>query len=367
MKLEISLYQFDAKSDYLPYYTKHFIVLKDETCLLDILNTIALEHDFGYENDASFGLVLNGLYTQANLDIQTILKQFGKTLKIEPLSIRLSYKDLLIDKSEFHDKLNLLPQELITQELKQMYESFFLYYFASNTLLHNKKYIGDALVLVCASILQNNDDIQSQNAIKELLLGKHGIMFHTNLQNRIFNFDTNIEQQITQLQEDLKIRKDKKEQNFRVNHTKILDFGKPCGNSIVKHTFKTFNIAYYSFDKSDEKTLHLIENLEANILNLPTLNNDLALETFHVNPDFTYKLCSEVMLDAFDNAADFLLVDDEDLFYLFDYNRKELERLCGREVNLPVIHTLELSKLICGLHDEVKKTLQQHCVNPELL
>ena len=40
MKLEISLFKFDKNSDYLPYYTKHYLKIKDEKNILDILNTI---------------------------------------------------------------------------------------------------------------------------------------------------------------------------------------------------------------------------------------------------------------------------------------------------------------------------------------
>jgi succinate dehydrogenase/fumarate reductase-like Fe-S protein len=368
MKLEISLYQFNAKSDYLPYYTKHYVTLNEQKSLLDILNTIALEHDFGYENDASFGVVLNGVYTPVNLDIQTMIQMFGKTLKIEPLSIRLSYKDLLIDNSEFYQKLELLPKELVDSKLKEQYNSYQLHYFSSNSINHHKKYIGDALILVCASLLQSELSTTNIKAIHDVLLDNScGIMYHTSLKNRLLQFDDNIEKTILELQKNLGVFKPMEEQNFRVKHTKIIDFGKPCGSSIVKHSFKGFNIAYYHGSKSNKKTQSLLQSLEANILNLATLSNDLALQTFHINPDFTYKLVSEVMLDAFDNAADFIVVDDEALFYLFDYNRKELERVCGREVILPVIHTLELSKLVCGLHDEVKKILEQHCINPELV
>ena len=30
MKLEISLFKFDKNSDYLPYYTKHFLKIENE-------------------------------------------------------------------------------------------------------------------------------------------------------------------------------------------------------------------------------------------------------------------------------------------------------------------------------------------------
>ena len=38
MKLEISLFRFDYKSDYLPYYTKNYIKINNEKNLVDIRN-----------------------------------------------------------------------------------------------------------------------------------------------------------------------------------------------------------------------------------------------------------------------------------------------------------------------------------------
>ena len=62
MKLEISLFKFDKNSDYLPFYTKHFLKITNEITLLDILNTINNENPFGYENDENFNLVVNSIY-----------------------------------------------------------------------------------------------------------------------------------------------------------------------------------------------------------------------------------------------------------------------------------------------------------------
>ena len=54
-------------------------------------------------------------------------------------------------------------------------------------------------------------------------------------------------------------------------------------------------------------------------------------------------------------------------FYIFDYNRKQLEKICGREVILPIIHKNELQKLASGNHKEAKKTLDKHQINPEII
>ncbi|WP_419769348.1 MAG: DUF5644 domain-containing protein [Candidatus Marinarcus sp.] len=365
MKLEISLYKFDAKTDYLPYYTKHFVKIKEEKNLLDILKTIKSERNFGFEEKEDFAIVLNGLYTTLKTSVEAIKNDFGKDLTIEPISIKRSYKDLLINEDDFNDKLNLI-EEYITDENKKEYESYKLDYYASNSLKYNENYVGDALILLVDSLIKK-DDSNKDALLKIISNSETGIAFHTNLSNKIYQYNQENEEKISALKKSLHISKNVEEQNFKLNNKKTIDFDKMCGTSIIKHTFNDFNIAYYRGNKGCEKAQTLLENLEAKNLQLQSLNNDLAMDTFHKNQEFTYQLAAEMMLDAFDNDADFIVVDNESTFYLLDYNRKELGKASGRDILLPVLHINELSKLVCGLHDDVKKSLDLHTINPEII
>lgn len=364
MKLEISLYKFDAKSDYLPYYTKHFIKPKNEKNLLDILETIYKDAPFGFEKNKNFGVVVNGLYTTLDLTLEQIKKDFGSDLLIEPLSTSRAYKDLLINDDAFYDKLSLLYDE-VTDDVKKVYENYKLYYYASNSLKINKNYIGDALVLLAASLLEKGANKDKINSV--LLDEKNGIHFHTNLSNKVYNFDAQIETTIKSLQAALNVSKALSDQVFKTSNAKTIKFEKEIEASSIQHSFKDFNIAYYKGLQTCEKTQSLLNNLEAKQLLLPTLTNDLAMDTFHANPYLTYTLVAEMMLDAFDNDADFIVVDNMEAFYLLDSNRKELEKVSGREVHVPIIHTNELAQLAYGFHDDVKKSLAQHSVNPQLI
>lgn len=364
MKLEISLFKFDAKSDYLPYYTKHFVKIKEERTLLDVLKTINKDDEFAFNPHIDFGVVLNGLHTTLDIELETIKKEFGSELQIEPVSIKRVYKDLLINEDDFNDKFKLF-EAFTTQADKALYDSYKLYYYASNTLNFNPEYVGDALALLAYDLIQKQPE--NKTAILELLNAKEsGLVFHTSLKNRVFNLPEEVENNIASLQKELNIISEPSVQLFKKG-SKSIDFDKPCGTSIIKHTFKEFNIAYYNGSKGCEKTQNLLHALDANYLQLQTMSNDVAKEVYHLNEDFTYKLAAEVILDAFDNGADFMVVDNEHDFYLFDGKRSELQRVSGREVNLPVIHSNELSKLVCGLHDEAQKTLVQHSINPQLI
>lgn len=364
MKLEISLFKFDKNSDYLPYYTKHFLKIEDEKNILDILNTINKNAKLGFGNCSDFDLVINGVFVKASITLEEVVKNFGKELTIEPISIRRAYDDLLIDENDFKEKL-LVLKDLAQEEDKLAYLKLKPYYYASNTLTYKSDYIGDAILILAYDLIKKNPAMANY-----ILLAlddyEIGAQYHTSLEKRIYNFDMTIEEKIQTIQNNLNLFEPLEKQNFRVNKTLIIDFGTFEENYEIQHDLKDFNIAYYA-SKEPKQTLELLNKLNANILNLDSMKLDLAKNTFNKNPQITYLVASTILLDAFDNNADFLLVDTFEDFYIFDYNRKQLEKLCGREIILPIIHRNELQKLASGKHKEAKKTLDKHQINPEII
>jgi len=365
MRLEISLFKFDCNSDYLPYYKKYFLKIKEEKTLLDILKTMNEEEEFSFEDDLNFGVVLNGLYTDLSVSIDNIKADFGTDLVIEPLSIRRAHSDLLIDTKDFEEKINLLDF-IIDEEDKKEYATYKNLYYASNTLNYEKDYIGDAVLLLAHSLIAKHK--ASQNKIlKAIDCSQTGINFHTSLQNRIYNFNLRTEDKINSLKTKIRNHKVSSDANFRIKNTYIIDFGEFGKEDEIKHDFNNFNIAYYKGNNSCDQTSSLLNKLNAKVLNLSSMSNDLAIDSFEENKEFTFRLAADVLLDAFDNSTDLLVVDNDDAFYLFDYNRKELERVCGREIPLPIIHVNELQKLAHGSHEAAKVTLERHIINPELI
>ncbi len=364
MKLEISLFKFDKNSDYLPYYTKHFLKIKDEKNILDILNTINKDEKLGFTNSTDFDLVINGVFVKASITIEEIVNYFGKELTIEPISIRRAYNDLLIDENDFNEKIKIL-KDLAHEEDRIEYLKLKPYFYASNTLNYKSDYIGDAILILAYDLIEKKPEL-SNFVLLALDNVEVGAQYHTSLENRIFNFDRKIEEKIQKVQTYLELFEPLEKQNFRINKTLIIDFDKFVEHYEIKHDFKGFNIAYYPSDDSIH-TLELFKKLDANILKLESMKLDLAKNTFNKNPLITYHVASTILLDAFDNNADFLVIDTNEDFYIFDYNRKELEKVCGREVLLPIIHRNELQKLVSGDHMLAKKTLSKHQINPEII
>ena len=361
MKFEISLFKFDCKSDYLPYYTPHFINIKDEKNLLDILNTLNKENKFSFENNNFLCLCINGIYTSTSITCEDLFKHFGTDIKIEPLSTRRSYLDLLIDDEDFQEKL-LLFNDYLDEDDKINYQSYKMYFYASNTLNFAKDYIGDAFLLLASDIIEKNNSLEKDilNICSQV---ECGIEYHTSLKSRIYDLDCNIENKINKLKNKLIFKKQKHQ--YKIN--KNLDFGDFEEVLEVKHDFANFNIAYFEGLNQDKQTKSLLNKTNAKVLKISSLKNDLALDTFSSHPIFTYKIASSMMLDAFDNSADLLIVDDAETFNLLDSNRKELETYSGRDIILPILHKNEFSKLIAGKHSSIKQNLSKHNIDPELI
>lgn len=372
MKLEISLFRFDHKSDYLPYYTKHFLKINEEKTLLDIFNTINEDQPFGYEKSESFVVAVNGVYTHLNISVNELKEAFGKDLTLEPMSIRRAHSDFLINDDDFQEKFKLLSSfasmEMLEaykdKEIKETYESYKIYFYASNTLNYEHNYIGDAVLLLAHDLIEKFP--KDEKAILEVLKEHScGAQYHTRLNKRVYNLDESIETRIQNIKQKLNLIQE--EQNFKINHKANMNFGEFEGRQEVKHNFEEFTLAYYEGINPCEKTQDLLASTQAKVLNMHSFKQDLALDTFHINPQLTYKLVASVMLDAFDQNADLLIVDSDEMFYLFDYNRKELNKAVGREVLIPVLHKNEFVKLINGSHISVQESLGKHCINPDII
>ncbi|RXK12225.1 hypothetical protein CP965_10635 [Halarcobacter mediterraneus] len=364
MKLELNIFKFDCKSDYLPYYTKHFVKIEKQETLLDILNQINNEQNFSYENNKDFCIVINGLFTKLSITILQLVEKFGKDLTIEPISIRRAYKDLLIDDNDFKEKFKLL-KKFTNKEDEKNYLNNKIYFYASNTMNFYHNYLGDPIFYLAHELIERNPDNKEEilNIIKN---EEYSIEYHTSLKNRIYNFDNTKEEKIIQIKNELGLLYEVEAQEFCIDKKITIDFDK-VEEEEIKHNFKDFNLAYYYGEEKDSQTQKLLENLKAKKIDIKTKDIDLNLSTFIKNPELSLKLASSILLEAYDSAADLLIVDNKQVFKLLETNRKTIAKLCGREVIIPILHKNELALLAYSKFDKAKELLKKHEVNPEII
>ena len=85
------------------------------------------------------------------------------------------------------------------------------------------------------------------------------------------------------------------------------------------------------------------------------------------NEELSYKIAGSLMLDMFDNAADFVVANDARSFVMFDEHQKKLESSIGREIGLSVFGLAEILLLALGVTDKKKIGLNNHITKTNIL
>jgi succinate dehydrogenase / fumarate reductase cytochrome b subunit len=97
--------------------------------------------------------------------------------------------------------------------------------------------------------------------------------------------------------------------------------------SLVQHPFNNFHVAHFlgtSFCQTrnfTDTTLmgKLLSMLQAKKVNFASVYESNGFEVFECSELLAKQLASTAMLDMFDNAADFVLIDDARSFIMFDF------------------------------------------------
>ncbi len=122
-KVNFKVFRFNSVQDYLPYYENYNMDVNSEEVILDILDRIKWDHDgsFSYRRSCRHGICgtcaikVNGRVTLAcKQSMTSMIELFGTDLLIEPLSIKRSIKDMIIDKADFWEKHEAIHPYLIS-------------------------------------------------------------------------------------------------------------------------------------------------------------------------------------------------------------------------------------------------------------
>ena len=216
-KINLELFRFDVKTDYLPYFAKLTLKINSEKTLLDLLKMIQNSvYDYGYD---AYGFKINGVVVfDFELPLSLLVKKFSNQWKIEPLNTHLALKDLVIDTKPFLDKLaplkaigleTLAEDEVLSifkEEIKlenlpsQALSSTFLlsflpFAYATPLSLENPDYLGEAYFLLAAALYAKHKTQEILEAVCDL---ENGIFNAEYLQTYLFpqndKFDACIEE-----------------------------------------------------------------------------------------------------------------------------------------------------------------------------
>jgi succinate dehydrogenase / fumarate reductase cytochrome b subunit len=139
--------------------------------------------------------------------------------------------------------------------------------------------------------------------------------------------------------------------------------------SLVKNKFEKFNIAVFNGNKTlNSGTVDsILLSIGANLVNFEASEDSDGYEVLDASEFIADKLAGKVMLDAFDNASDFVVANDARSFYMFDNRQKSLEKVVGRDINLPVYSISQVVLMAIGCTDREKVGVDSHKVATTLI
>lgn len=346
--LSIELFRFNHKTDYLPYYKKYQTTYNENTTVLDLLNTLNKNEKFCFDGIEHFGIKINNIFVKTTDLVNRIVLATSNDLIIEPVSNYRAIEDLKINNDDFFEKISIFDKYLSKEQKEEYTTKLQFEYYSSNTLNINKEYIGDHCVIIASDLMAQNPELK--NEIIQLISDtNNGVWYSTSKDNRILNINTTYKNQIdTMIQEVTK---------YQTNNT---TYEENITDTIAQK-FTNFNIAVY--DTIDTLTLKkAILNSEAKYIDIVSKNDDLALHSQVVNKTFSYKIAGNILLEAKDNNADFIVVKSEDAFKLFDNKQKDIEKTIGRDIQLPVITLTQFNNILKGEKDAKTLGFNNHKV-----
>lgn len=354
--IDIELFRFDAKVDYLPYYKRYRIRCSTTDTVLDLLDKINDIEKFSYESSSDFNIKINDIFLNVKEPVFDVVELLGSEFKIEPMSIYRAKTDLLVDKEDYLDRISIFDKFVDSKELVKYLDNGELDYYASNTCNINRDYIGDHALLIAYGLIEDMPEIK-QELLGLISKSDIGIWYHTSLENRVFNYDMNKEKKIKDLLNMLP-----KVIDLDIKETRKID------QSQIKITqyFDGFNIASYE-GLTKDSCVTLINDSKANNIEISCKNEDLAPYSSLVNQSFSLKIAGEILLQAKDSNADFLIVRDKDDILLFDDKQIKIEREMGREIGMPIISQEQFIGLLGGEKDIVKLGLDTHKIKASFL
>ena len=367
-KIFIELFRFNAQTDYLPYYQKHILTYVKNDTINDLLAQMNQIEAFGFNENMN--LKVNDLYTNASVLVSDMVEKFGNDIRIDSISEFRAQKDLLIDRSDFIEKLSLLDAYIDAETNISYRKSTELAYYASNTLNYNRDYIGDHVLIIAADLIEKKFELKNE-ILNILTKEENGIWFHTSLENRL---DCSKEEKKIQklmylakeyIKPTCKVQK-KIASFFEKEEQGCLDESNTTSASSLVQSFDGFNIAaYHGVSETNLETL--ISDAKASCVDFPSSKEDLATDSALSDDNFTFKIAGDILIQAKDANADFMLVKNNQTKEFFDKNQKKMEKLTGRELGLSIVSQDQFIQLLEGEKDAGSLGFNDHKVEVAFL
>jgi len=344
LNLTIKAFFFNSETDYLPYY-KNFSFDVDKNMLIkEILFMIKEKNQmFAYpEEDLIFRV--NNLVVTGEEKISEIVNKLGTELKIDPALEYRSNNGLIINNHDFmHQYRRVFERHNASKEDLAYYLTLYPVHYASETFNYNREYIGDAILLLAAKMVNDG-----HHAIEEILTDIsdefNGICC-CEYENNVFNGE-DYTQTIENLKKMIRAKKNKLSIADKMKRTCLNKMRKP----IEVETLEGANIALYIGDNKEAKLIHIAETKKTisdigKLIEFDMATKRAGQSLMNRYPSIAHQKAAKMMLQAFDNGAEVLVfAKDEDLI-IFEKEIALIENKVGREINLALISLSQFKEL----------------------
>ncbi|MCH9739357.1 MAG: hypothetical protein K0U38_00750 [Epsilonproteobacteria bacterium] len=336
IELEVKAFFFNAETDYLPYYKNFsFTVNKTdkETKLKQLLPMIKEQNPMFFYPEEDLIFRVNDLVVTGEEQLSAVVKKLGTELTIEPALKFRSNNGLIIDNSDFmHQYRTVFARHYAEKEDLEYYISLYPLHYASETFNYNREYIGDAILLTAAKMIERNPDNKDEilAAINDEFNGINCCEY----ENNVFEGE-DYSETINALKNEIKLTSSK---------SLMEKIGAACLNKVRKEvtvdSLEGKNIALYVGDKNSDELVKETNKAIENIGNLITFSMSCkraGQSLVTSNHELAQQKAGTVLLEALDAGAEVLIFTNDEDCSFFGEIVAEVESAVGREIELAFI------------------------------
>ncbi len=327
MKLELRVFFFNAKTDYLPYYKNFKIKIDDDEPFVNVLPKIKEQNRFfNYPDDEKkLYFRVNGLVTNGKLSVKEVVDKVGKEITIEPVSKYHAKDCLILNDDDFEQSYKLL-EPYCNDEDRAFYESLYGQHYASGTFEYNKKYIGDAILILAARLIYNKTPHREEILAK--IGHENGLWYAEYEDNMLIPQDY---KGTFKLLRDLSIPPR--------DTNKVSDLGTRYYKDRDLSGYDEIGVAFYYGDRECLDCFELPQGAKEKgykEVKFAHSHKSCGIRIKHVNEKFALQKAGRVLADAYDSGAA-ILVAKKDYIDYFRINMGKIEKVVNRDIPINLV------------------------------
>ena len=345
--LEIRIFRFDPKCDVGSYLKPYLCESANFASVKELLEFIRSGDPYFSFEDVKF-VKINGTVVALDEDFGEIVAKFGKNLIITPLNKREAYKDLSCRFNSFLSKFDEFAS-IANADTMEFYKELAPYFYANEIPKFSEIFLGNSGFVFANFLLENFSEKRAE--ILKFIAPQLPYYEPCNALN---------------LEYDCALIYDKLCElcgHSRAQNDKILSSESMAeiDTSSLKHRFDGFKVAVWD----DEAARNLAQKLGSDIVDFERQNAMLGREIYAQEKSCALRMAGEILFDAFDSGADFLLVNSKNALSFIDGKAGEICALFNRELlNFYLLSTDEFIALARG---EKPSSLANHKLKVRLI